>query len=213
MRIATAAIAALVLVSTAVTVRSQVQPVARGETANSTAGGQIVTKTIAGQPALGVSPEFVIGAGDILQISVWQEPQFAETVEVRPDGKISLPLVSDVQIAGLTPSGAENKLTAKLQDFVKHPIVSVVVAEVHSRVVYVIGEVERPGSYPMTGNLNVEQLIAAAGGTTRRAKQKHVYVLHSGDSTRFPVNYAKVLQGKAPAQNIYLRPGDTIVVP
>jgi polysaccharide biosynthesis/export protein len=212
MRIVTTAAAVIVLASTAVTVLSQAQPVARGEAASSPAS-QIAPKTPGSQPALGVSPDFVIGAGDILQISVWQEPQFGETVEVRPDGKISLPLVSDVAVAGLTPRGAENRLTAKLQDYVKHPIVSVVVAEVHSRVVYVIGQVERPGPYPMTGNLNVEQLIAVAGGTTRRAKQKHVYVLHPGDSTKFPVDYAKVLQGKAPAQNIYLRPGDTVVVP
>ena len=160
-----------------------------------------------------VAPDFVIGAGDILQISVWQEPQFGETVEVRPDGKISLPLVSDVSVAGLTPAAAQVRLTDKLQNFVKHPRVSVIVAEVHSRVVYVIGEVQRPGPYPMVSSVNVQQLIAQAGGPTRRAKKKHVYVLHPGNSKKIPVNYSKVLQGKDAKQNVELAPGDTVVVP
>jgi polysaccharide export outer membrane protein len=160
-----------------------------------------------------VASNFVIGPGDILQISVWQEPQFGETVEVRPDGKISLPLVSDVKVAGLTPATAQQKIAEKLQDFVKHPLVTVVVTQVHSRMVYVIGEVERPGPYPMVSPINVEQLIARAGGPTSQAKQKQVYILHEGVSQKIPVNYKKIMQGKAPEQNVELMPGDTVVVP
>jgi len=122
-------------------------------------------------------------------------------------------LVFDVEVAGLTPGAAQERLTAKLQDFVKHPRVSVIVAEVHSRVVYVIGQVERPGSYAMISDLNVEQLIARAGGVTRHAKKKHVYVLHQGNSKKVSVNYGKVLKGKALRQNVELMPGDTVVVP
>jgi polysaccharide export outer membrane protein len=160
-----------------------------------------------------VQPNYVIGAGDVVQISVWQEPQFGEVVEVRPDGKISLPLVSDVAIAGLTPAQAEERLTDKLLGFVKRPRVTVVVTEVHSKFVYVIGEVMRPGPYPLVGEINVQQLIARAGGTTPNAKKKQVYVLRSGNSKKFPVNYNKVLQGKAAEQNLDLMPGDTVVVP
>lgn len=165
------------------------------------------------QPSIHVAPNYVIGPGDILQISVWQEPQFGETVEVRPDGKISVPLVSDVSVAGLTPIVAQERLTEKLQDYVKQPRVSVIVTEVRSRMVYVIGEVQRPGPYPMIGSINVAQLIAEAGGTTEHARKKNVYVLHKSDSRKVPVDYNKVLQGKAPEQNIDLAPGDTVVVP
>jgi polysaccharide biosynthesis/export protein len=201
MRIATAVAVALAVGSTAAI--GQSGPVA----------AEPITGISAASNPAGVEPNYVIGAGDILQISVWQEPQFGETVEVRPDGKISLPLVSDVTLAGLTPTQAQVRLTNKLQEFVKHPRVSVVVAEVRSRVVYVIGEVERPGPYPLIGAINVEQLIARAGGTTDRAKKKDVYVLRAGISTKFPVNYQKVLQGRAPNQNLDLMPGDTVVVP
>ncbi|HEY4051021.1 MAG TPA: polysaccharide biosynthesis/export family protein [Acidobacteriaceae bacterium] len=187
---------------------------------NTTAIGQNQLATVETKPPVqgtlnptGVEPDYVIGAGDVLQISVWQEPQFGETVEVRPDGKISLPLISDVAIAGLTPIQAEGRLTDKLQGFVKRPRVSVVVTEVHSKVVYVIGQVERPGPYSLVGAINVQQLIARAGGTTRRAKKKQVYVLRSGNSNKLPVNYNKVLQGKATKQNLDLIAGDTVVVP
>lgn len=160
-----------------------------------------------------VASNYVIGPGDILQVSVWQEPQFGETVEVRPDGKISLPLIADIEVQGLTPNGAENRITGKLQAFIKRPRVSVIVAQVHSSYVYVIGEVARPGQYPLLRTMDVVQLIAQAGGLNRHAKEKGIYVLHSGESGKIPVNYKKIIQGKRTYQNINLLPGDTVVVP
>jgi polysaccharide export outer membrane protein len=161
------------------------------------------------------SQNYVIGPGDILQISVWQEPQFDEKVEVRPDGKISLPLVSDVHVAGMTPPSAQAKIADVLQTFVKHPRVSVIVTEVHSRMVYVIGEVQHPGPYPMVGPINVGQLIASAGGTTKNAHKKQVYVLRQGSHTKIHVNYQNILDGKRKGleQNVQLNSGDTVVVP
>lgn len=216
MRNATAAAFVLSLMITTVTVLGQVQPASNPQTtppARSPYQSPYTSQPAASQGGAGVSPDFIIGSGDILQISVWQEPQFSERVEVRPDGKISLPLIFDIDVAGLTPSAAQERLTAKLENFVKHPRVSVVVTEVHSRVVYVIGQVERPGPYPMISDLNVEQLIARAGGVTRHAKKKHVYVLHQGESRKVSVNYGKVLNGKNQRQNVSLIPGDTVVVP
>lgn len=199
------------LITTAAVVFAMVGTAAMGQNQSTT------VQTRPGSPRAlnpaGVASDYVIGAGDVLQISVWQEPQFGEVVEVRPDGKISLPLVSDVAIAGLTPAQAEERLTGKLLEFVKRPRVSVVVTEVHSKVVYVIGEVVRPGPYPLVGEINVQQLIARAGGTTPHAKKKQVYVLRAGSSKRFPVNYNKLLQGKAAQENLDLMPGDTVVVP
>ena len=211
MRMATAAAFVLAIAST--TVLGQVQLAPHAQTQSSPAPSSNTPKVVSDRLPLQVAPDFIIGPGDILQISVWQEPQFGETVEVRPDGKISLPLVSDVAVAGLTPSGAQGKMADKLQSFVKHPLVTVVVAQVHSRMVYVIGEIEHPGPYPMVSPINVEQLIARAGGPTKRAKQKRVYILHQGVSKKIPVNYKKVMQGKAPRQNVELMPGDTVVVP
>lgn len=163
--------------------------------------------------SISVSPDYVIGPGDIVKISVWQEPQFDETVQVRPDGKISLPLISDVDVSGLTPNAAQTRVAAMLAGYLKHPMVSVVVTEVHSRIVYVVGAVSRPGPYPMFGPLDVEQLIARAGGVTRKADRKHVYVLRAGSNSRQRVNYKKVLQGNPKAHDLQLNPGDTVVVP
>ena len=215
MRMPTAAALVLVTASASTTVLGQVQLAPHSQTQSPPAPSSNTSKAAGEKTSmpLSVASNFIIGPGDVLQISVWQEPQFGETVEVRPDGKISLPLVSDVKVAGLTPAGAQQKMAEKLQDFVKHPLVTVVVTQVHSRMVYVIGEVERPGPYPMVGPINVEQLIARAGGPTPQAKQKQVYILHEGVSQKIPVNYKKVMQGKAPEQNVELMPGDTVVVP
>ncbi len=204
---------ALVLAIASTAVLGQVQLAAEAQTQSAPAPRSSASKTAGDPLPLTVAPNFVIGPGDILEVSVWQEPQFGETVEVRPDGKISLPLVFDVTVAGLTPRAAQEKIKEKLLDFVKHPQVSVIVAQVHSRMVYVIGEVERPGPYPLVGPINVEQLIARAGGPTPQAKQSRVYVLHQGVSQKIPVNYKKIMQGKDADQNVELLAGDTVVVP
>jgi polysaccharide export outer membrane protein len=146
---------------------------------------------------------YAIGIGDVIRVDVFEEPQFDGSAVVRPDGKVSLPLISEVAIAGLTPVQAEQLLATKLSTFVHHPKVTVTVVEIHSRVVYVTGEVLRPGAYALTDTINVVQLISRAGGTTAYAKKKQ----------RLKVDYRKVLLGQHIEQNVQLNPGDTVVVP
>jgi polysaccharide biosynthesis/export protein len=154
-----------------------------------------------------------IGVGDVLHIAVWEEPQLTETAVVRPDGKISMLLVTELNVAGMTPEAAQQALTEQLSKFVHKPRVTVTVQEIHSRMVFITGEVQRPGAYPLMDTMNVVQLVARSGGLTDFAKQKKVYVLRAANSTRLNVNYEKVLKGQAPEQNVQLAPGDTVVVP
>jgi polysaccharide biosynthesis/export protein len=168
-------------------------------------------------PALKAASEngssYKIGVGDVLHITVWEEPQFTEVAVVRPDGMISLPLVAEVPVAGMTPESAETKLTARLEKFVHKPRVTVTVQDIRSRMVYVTGEVQRPGAYPLIDSMSVVQLIARSGGPTDFAKRNQVYVLRAGNGARINVNYRKVLKGQSPEQNVELAPGDTVVVP
>jgi polysaccharide biosynthesis/export protein len=154
-----------------------------------------------------------IGVGDVLHIAVWEEPQLTETAVVRPDGKISMLLVTELNVAGMTPEAAQQALTEQLSKFVHKPRVTVTVQEIHSRMVFITGEVQRPGAYPLMDTMNVVQLVARSGGLTDFAKQKKVYILRAANSTRVNVNYEKVLKGQAPEQNVQLAPGDTVVVP
>jgi polysaccharide export outer membrane protein len=161
-----------------------------------------------------VSPtEYVIGPGDVLHISVWNEPQLTVTATVRPDGKITIPLLYDVTVSGMTPDGLQKDFTEKLARYVHKPHVTVTVQEIHSRMVFITGEVQRPGAYPLVSTMNVVQLVARSGGLTDFAKQKKIYVLRADKTTRIDVNYEKALKGQAPQQNIDLAPGDTVVVP
>jgi polysaccharide export outer membrane protein len=161
-----------------------------------------------------VSPtDYVIGAGDVLHISVWNEPQLTVTATVRPDGKITIPLLYEVTVSGMTPDGLQKEFTDKLTRFVHKPHVTVTVQEIHSRMVFITGEVQRPGAYPLVSTMNVVQLVARSGGLTDFAKQKKIYVLRANKTTRIDVNYEKALKGQAPQQNIDLAPGDTVVVP
>jgi polysaccharide biosynthesis/export protein len=169
------------------------------------------------EPALKAASEngssYRIGVGDVLHITVWEEPQFTEVAVVRPDGMISLPLVSEVPVAGMTPQSVETKLTARLEKYVHKPRVTVTVQDIRSRMVYVTGEVQRPGAYPLIDSMSVVQLIARSGGPTDFAKRNQVYVLRAGNGARINVNYRKVLKGQSPEQNVELAPGDTVVVP
>jgi len=166
------------------------------------------------RPAVPVGPDYRIGPGDVVRVSVWEEPQFTTSaIVVRPDGKISIPLVSDLAIAGDTPEQAEKLLSDQLTRFIKHPRVTLIVEEIHSRIVYITGEVQHPGAYPLIGPMNVVQLIARSGGPTEFAKKKDVYVLHQDIGPRTRVNYQLVLEGKHLEENIGLVPGDTVVVP
>ena len=165
------------------------------------------------RPSIATGPDYRIGAGDVLRISVWEEPQLTTSAVVRPDGKISMPLLPGVAVAGLSPESAQRLLTEQLAKFVKQPRVTVIIEEIHSRIVYVTGEVQHPGAYPLINQMNVVQLIARAGGVTDYAKKKKVYVLHPDSGLKTKVNYQMVLAGRHLEGNIQLSPGDTVVVP
>jgi polysaccharide export outer membrane protein len=160
-------------------------------------------------------PDYVIGADDQLNISVWNEPNISRTVPVRPDGKISLPLINDVQATGLTPMQLAMSIAEKLKKFLADPQVTVIVTGINSRRFYIVGEMNRAGAFPLLPNMTVLQALSSAGGFTQFANQKSIYVLRilEGKSVKFPFNYKEVIKGNHPEQNIVLKPGDTIVVP
>jgi polysaccharide biosynthesis/export protein len=160
-------------------------------------------------------PEYIIGPADVLSVNVWKEPELSVSVPVRPDGKISLPLLNDVQAAGLTPMRLTNLLAGKFKQFVADPRVAVTVTETNSRRIYILGEVARPGAFPLLPRMTVLQALSSAGGFGQYADRKNIYVLRSenGQQTKLPFNYKEVIKGKRAEQNIILQPGDTIVVP
>jgi polysaccharide export outer membrane protein len=159
------------------------------------------------------NPNYVIGPQDVLDISVWKEEQLTKTVPVRPDGKISMPLLNDVQAAGLTPTQLAAQITESLKKFVTDPQVTIIVREINSQRVYMLGEVARAGAYPLLPNMTVLQALSSAGGFTQFANVKKIYVLRveNGKQQKFPFNYKHALE--SPDENILLKAGDTIVVP
>ena len=166
------------------------------------------------EPVSVAGPDYVIGADDSLHISVWKEPDLTNTLPVRPDGKISMPLLNDVQAAGLTPMQLATSLTEKLKKYLADPRVTVVVTQMTSQRFYVLGEVLHSGAIPLLPNMTVLQALATAG-FTQFANTKGIYVLRTenGKQQKMPFNYKQAMKGDAPAQNITLKPGDTIVVP
>jgi polysaccharide export outer membrane protein len=176
------------------------------------AGGQ-ATPQQAGPAAADVS--YTIGVDDVLDISVWKEPDVSRSVPVRPDGKISLPLINDVQAAGLTPADLATEITGRLKKFLNDPQVTVIVTQINSRRVYVVGGVVRAGAYPLLPGMTVLQAISSAGGFTVYADTKAIRVVRvvDGKQTELPFDYHAVLKGSKSSENILLLPGDTIVVP
>jgi polysaccharide export outer membrane protein len=159
---------------------------------------------------------YLIGANDVLAINVWKEPDISRSVPVRSDGRISLPLVGELQASGQTPRQLEQEITKRLQSYISEPEVTVIVSESKSKKVNILGMVVRPGEYLLTSNTTVLDSIAMAGGFKDFAKQKNIYVLRQGadgNQTRIPFNYKDVIKGKNPEQNIRLQPGDAVVVP
>jgi polysaccharide export outer membrane protein len=157
---------------------------------------------------------YVIGADDTLHIDVWKEPDITATLPVRSDGMISLPLLNDVQAAGLTPMQLATSITTKLKKYLADPRVTVVVTQMNSQRFYVTGEVLHTGAMPLLPNMTVLQALASAG-FTQFANTKGIYVLRmlNGRQQKIPVNYKQLVKGDAMGQNILLKPGDTIVVP
>ena len=159
--------------------------------------------------------EYKIGAQDVLRIDVWKEAEISRTTPVRPDGRISLPLLNDVQAAGLTPTQLAAVITDGLKKYLTNPQVTVGVSEINSRRVYVTGEVTKPGNFPLQAGMTVLQALTSSGGFTQFAKIKGIYVLRTedGKQVKHPFNYKAVVSGKHPELNIVVQPGDVIVVP
>jgi polysaccharide export outer membrane protein len=160
-------------------------------------------------------PSYVIGPQDVLNIAVWKEPDFSSTTPVRPDGKISMPLLGDVEAAGKTPAQLEQDLTVRLKKYIDDPRVTVIVTSINSKRVYILGEVNHPGTINMSPDMTVLQALSAAGGPTAYANTKKIAILRTeqGKQTKYPFNYKEVIKGNETQQNIVLKSGDTIVVP
>jgi polysaccharide export outer membrane protein len=156
-----------------------------------------------------VIQEFRLAKEDVVEVTVWKEPDLSRTVPVRPDGKISLPLVGDVKAEGLTPAQLEQELKGKLAPLVRDPRVTVIVHDVNGSRVYVTGMVTHPGAFPLRGPMDVLQALAMAGGLAEFADRGEITVLHA-DGTRHVVDYDDLVQGKTRRQ---LNAGDTVVVP
>jgi polysaccharide biosynthesis/export protein len=159
---------------------------------------------------------FKIGPDDVLAINVWKEPEISRSVPVRSDGKVSLPLVGEVQASGQTPKQLEAEISKKLTSYISEPEVTVIVQQIKSQRFNILGQVTKPGTYPLSNPTTVLDAIALAGGFRDFAKKKSIYVLRQtadGSSTRLPFNYKEVIRGKDPQQNIRLEPRDTVYVP
>ena len=158
---------------------------------------------------------YVIGPQDVLSIVFWKDKELSAEVVVRPDGKISLPLLQDVQAAGLTPAQLTENLVKAATKYIAQPNATVIVKEIHSRKVFILGQVAKPGTFPLTEDMTVLQLIALAGDVLEYAKTSNIVVVRKEGARerRMPFNYKDVLKGRNTSQNIVLKPGDTVIVP
>jgi polysaccharide export outer membrane protein len=159
---------------------------------------------------------YTIGPDDLLVVNVWKEPEISRNVLVRPDGRISLPLVGDLLASGRTPAQLQDDIKGQLLSYLTNPEVTVIVQEARSQKFNVLGEVEHPGSYPLSRSMTVLDAIAIAGGLRDFAKSRKIYVLRiqgDGSRARFPFNYKEVIKGQNQSQNVELQARDTVVVP
>jgi len=162
------------------------------------------------------SDDYVIGAEDIISISVWKEPDLTRTVPVRPDGKISLPLIGEVMASGLTPPKLSSVISEKLKAYISNPEVNVIVEQVKSPVFNIIGQVGKPGPYELTRPTTILDAIGLAGGPVAFAKLKNIHVMRTlpdGRQQKLYFDYKAALKGQKMEQNIYLKPGDILIVP
>jgi len=210
----TVAVAALLMSSFALAQDAPAQPAA------SSASPNVASDKAASDKGTNVVPDsqagigYVIGPEDVLHVAVWREADLTATLPVRPDGKISLPLLNDVQASGLTPQQLADSVREKLKKYIADPRVTVVVTQINSKRIYLVGEVSRAGATPMLPNMTVLQALSSAG-LSQFANTKRIYVLRTenGKQQKMPVNYRKLVKGEQIEQNYVLQPGDTIVVP
>jgi polysaccharide export outer membrane protein len=189
---------------TGIAQQGQASPAPGAQASESAAGAGVIP------PA-----DYVIGAEDVLSIVVWREKDLTADVMVRPDGKVSLPLLNDVEAAGLTPEELRMRLTEATARYVESPNVTVIVKAINSRKVFITGEVAKPGPYPLGGPTTVLQLIAQAGGLLEYADRENINVMRNSGAKMSMVrfNYKDVSRGRNVEQNIVLKPGDTVIVP
>jgi polysaccharide export outer membrane protein len=166
-------------------------------------------------PSVAVPAEYIIGADDVMKVDFWRDKELSSEVTVRPDGKISLPLLNEIHAAGLTPAQLKDRITEEAKKYVEDPSVTVEVKAINSRKVFIVGEVKKPGPYAITGTMTVLQLLSIAGGIGDYAKGEKITIVRNegGQQVSFGFNYKEVLNRKKLAQNIELKPGDTVVVP
>jgi polysaccharide export outer membrane protein len=209
-----AAVAALLMSSIALAQDAPAQPAA------SSASPNVASDKAASDKATNVVPDsqagigYVIGPEDVLHVAVWREADLTATLPVRPDGKISLPLLNDVQSSGLTPQQLADSVREKLKKYIADPRVTVVVTQINSKRIFMVGEVLHPGPMSMIANMTVLQALSSAG-LNQFANTKRIYVLRTenGKQQKLPVNYRKLVKGEQIEQNYLLQPGDEIVVP
>jgi polysaccharide export outer membrane protein len=198
--------------------KSNQQPAAKDPKKTSASANEVQTPAPAasGAPSRPSKDDYIIGPEDVLAINVWKEPEISRSVPVRPDGKISLPLVGDLQASGQTTLKLRDTIADKLKDYISNPEVIVIVQDVKSRSFNIVGRVMKPGSYDLAKPLTVLDAIAMAGGFQDFAKSSKIYVLRrqaDGSRTMLPFNYKTVIKGRGLEQNVELQPGDTVVVP
>jgi polysaccharide export outer membrane protein len=179
------------------------------------AAADVAKPTDTTRPAEVVPAGYIVGDSDIIRVNVWKEPEVSQTAVVRTDGNISLPLINEVKVSGMTPLQIQTMVAEKLKGFLNNPQVTVTVVEIRSKRAFITGEVARPGTYSLNAQTTVLQLIAQAGGFTPFAKKDGIVVLRTEDGrqSRLKFKYNEVIQGKKADQNIALHPGDTVVVP
>jgi polysaccharide export outer membrane protein len=178
-------------------------------------GSGATTAAVSDKETTAVVPGYVIGPDDVLTVVFWREKELSGDVIVRPDGRISLPLINDVEAVGLTPEELRARLTELSSRYVQDPNVTVVVKQINSRKVFVTGMVAKPGPVSLTSSTTVLQLIAMVGGVQEYARKNKIVVVRTenGKQVRYPFNYDQVLEGRNLNQNIELKPGDTVIVP
>ena len=208
------AVAALLMSSFALAQDAPAQPAASSASPNVAADKAAADKATNVVPDSQAGIGYVIGPEDVLHIAVWREADLTATLPVRPDGKISLPLLNDVQASGLTPQQLADSVTEKLKKYIADPRVTVVVTQINSKRVYMVGEVLHSGPMSMIANMTVLQALSSAG-LNQFANTKRIYVLRTenGKQQKLPVNYRKLVKGEQIEQNYLLQPGDEIVVP
>ena len=206
-RSATLSFVALVMAAQAAVASAQSSSIRKDE-----CPGTCAASGVSGDSAALTDSEFKLGIGDVIRISVWKEPELTETAVVSPDGRISMPLAGDVQVAGKSAVVARDLIRSLLLKFITDPSVTVSIVEIHSRQVYITGQVQHPGAYPILGDFNVLQLIASAGGLTPYARKKGIVILDGQNHQVARFDYSSAVKGH-PKQAMMLHPGQTVVVP